>query len=306
MLSWMQRSRGLSVQGAMLSVLLISVVGCATQGRPASQARVRVQHRLETAGIVHKTAEDASPTSLDGIYNAAVVNSAVFRTKHLVSDLSPVQIYTQDTPMGSFISCNCPGGSGGGCSSKCSLSPGSQVAPTDIWVSRADQLLQFCQSLPQDLTAGEVILKIQQLQGLPPQVNSDPCTWQILQLSVGDLQVPSQFFRPCPNPDPTTAGPCPADFENPVPEATVSFQAWMAGQAFSAWQIPGGYPWTHLGYTYNWDPQASSIVGTSEYVITQGSPVHVVGLVPAVPYCTQNRLTCAATLQPPTTSSVEK
>lgn len=285
MLSWVQRSRGLSVQGVMLSVLLISVVGCATQGRPASQARTRVQHRLETIGIVHKTAEDASPTSLDGIYNAAVVNSAVFRAKHQV-ELSPVQIDTQDTPMVSFISCDgCPDPAK--CSSKCSLSPGSQVAPSDIWVSRTDQVLDFCKSLPSSLTAAEVILKIQQLQGLPPQVNSDPCTWQILQLSVGELQVPSQFFRPCPNPDPRTQGPCPADFDSSNTSATVSFQAWMAGQAFSSWQIPGGYPWTHLGYTYNWDPQASSIVGTSEYVITQGSPVHVVGLVPALPYCTQ-------------------
>lgn len=66
----------------------------------------------------------------------------------------------------------------------------------------------------------------------------------------------------------------------------------MAGQAFSAWRIPDGYPWTHLGYTYNWDPQAMSIVGTSEYVIRQGTTIKVTGLVPAVPYCTQDRLKC--------------
>ena len=291
MLSWMQRSRGLSVQGAMLFVLMVSVVGCATQGRPASRAGALVQHRLEAAGIVHKTAEAASPTSLDGIYNAAVANASVFRAKHLVSDLWPVPA-AGTTAMGSFISCNCPAGGGGGCSSNCSFSPGSLVVPSDIWVSRADQLLQFCQSLPQDLTAADVVLKIQQLQGLPPQVNPDPCTWQILQVNVTGLQVPDQFMRPCPDPDPTTTGPCPSDFANPVPEANVDFQAWMAGQAFSAWQIPNGYPWTHLGYTYNWDPQASSIVGTSEYVIRQGATIQVVGLVPAVPYCTQNRLTC--------------
>lgn len=287
-----QQSRSLSARGVVLSALLISVVGCATQGGgPASRAGTRAQHRLETAGFVERKTTEASPTSLDGIYDAAVVNSAVFRAEHLVDDLWPVPA-AGTTAMGSFLSCNCPGGGGGGCSSKCSLTPGSQVAPSDIWVSPAAQVQQFCQSLPQDLTAAQVVLKIQQLQGLPPQVNPDPCTWQILQVNVKGLQVPDQFFRPCPNPDPTTTGPCPSDFENPVPKATVDFQAWMAGQAFSAWQIPNGYPWTHLGYTYNWDPDAPSIVGTSEYVIRQGTTIQVTGLVPAVPYCTQNRLTC--------------
>lgn len=287
MLSRMQRR---SLQGVVLSVLLVSAAGCATQGGgSAPRAGTRAQHRLETAGFVERQATAASPTSLDAIYNAAVANAAVFRAEHLVDDLWPVPA---DGAMGSFLSCNCPGGGGGGCSSQCSFTPGSQVAPTDIWVSPAAQVQQFCQSLPQDLTAAQVVLKIQQLQGLPPQVNPDPCTWQILQVNVQGLQVPDQFFRPCPNPDPTTTGPCPSDFENPVPEATVDFQAWMAGQAFSAWQIPNGYPWTHLGYTYNWDPDAPNIVGSSEYVIRQGTTVQVTGLVPAVPYCTQNRLTC--------------
>lgn len=185
-----RRSRGRSVQAVVLSVLVVGIVGCATQGRPASQAGVRVQDRLEAAGILHRTAEDAGPTSLDSVYNTAVANSAVFRDEHLVGDLWPVDA-TVTTPMGSFISCNCSGGGGGGgCSSGCSLAPGSRVAPSDIWVSRSDQLLQFCTSLPKTLTAAEVVLKIQQLQGLPPQVNPDPCTWKILQLDVGGLTVP--------------------------------------------------------------------------------------------------------------------
>ncbi|HVR97748.1 MAG TPA: hypothetical protein VMW27_14115 [Thermoanaerobaculia bacterium] len=279
-----QSSRIPSVPGlVLLCALLVGAMGCATQGRPAPGT--------------------PNYPELEKIYNASVANSAVYRANHQVANLWPVSM-DETTPMVSFISCdNCSSGGGsgggcssGGCSSKCILSsPGSQKAPSDIWVSRADQVLAYCQSLPQDLTAAEVILKIQQLQGLPPQVNSDPCTWQILQLDVGGLKVPEEFFRPCTNPDPTTTGPCTAVFADPDPH--IEFQAWMAGQAFSSWQIPCGYPWTHLGYTYNWDPnnrnpKGPSIVGTSEYVIRQGTTVDVVGLVPAVPYCTQNRLTC--------------
>lgn len=273
-------SRDPRQHGIVLAVLLLCATGCASPGRSAD-ARLVVA-RPEAAGVVR--AESTTP--LDGLYDVAIVNSAVFRAEHEDDDLWPV---SGPTDMGSLISCDCPGN---GCSSKCALQPGSQVAPTDIWVSPAAQLQQFCASFTQDLTAGQVILKLQQLQGLPPQTGQDACTWQILQVTVDDPQVPAQFFRPCPDPDPTTKGPCPADFEPDDPQVTDAFAAWMAGQAFSSWQVPSGYPWTHLGYTYNWDPAASSIVGTSEYVIPQSSPVQVLGQVPAVELCTQGRLKC--------------
>lgn len=264
----------------VLAVLLLCAAGCASPGR-AADARLVVS-RPEAAGVVRA----ASKTSLDDVYDAAIVDSAVFRAEHEDDDLWPV---SGPTDMGSLMSCDCPGT---GCSSKCALQSGPQQAPTDIWVSPSAQLAEFCASFPQDLTAEQVILKLQQLQGLPPQTDQDPCTWQILQVTVDDPQVPAQFFRPCPEPDPTTYGPCSADFAPGDPQVTDAFAAWMAGQAFSSWQVPNGYPWTHLGYTYNWDPAASSIVGTSEYVIPQSSPVQVVGQVPAVELCTQGRLTC--------------
>jgi len=278
--SWMQRSnevlrssvRRSQMQALALAVLLGGAGGCATTaGQPT--------HRAEP-----QTA--SSPASLIALYNAAIVNSAVFRAEHQNSDLWPV---TGSTQMGSLMSCECPGDN---CSAYCGLQSG-QPAPTDIWVSPADQVLQFCQSFPSSLTAEQVILKLQQLQGLPPQTGQEPCTWQILQVTIDNPQVPEQFFRPCPDPDPTTTGPCPATFDPSDSQATVAFQAWMAGQAFSSWQIPGGYPWTHLGYTYNWDPDASSIVGTSEYVIPRGTTVQVVDQVPAIELCTNNRLKCS-------------
>jgi hypothetical protein len=46
----------------------------------------------------------------------------------------------------------------------------------------------------------------------------------------------------------------------------------------------GGYPWTRLGYTYNWNPEAS-IEGTSEFVIPEGTSVEVCGVVPATEFC---------------------
>lgn len=267
-------------QGLVLSLLLTLAVGCAT----ARKTEVQPHQRLKEAGFVRT---GSTRTDLQEIYDAAIYKSAIFRAENQVDTLQPV---TGPTRMGSMISCDCA--TQGACSGKCSLIPGSTVAPSDIWVSRADQFLELCQSFPQDLTGEQVILKLQQLLGLPPQINQDACTWKVLQLEVDGLEVPEQFFRPCANPDPTTPGPCPPTLSPPTDAATTAFQAWLAGQGFAAWQLPHGYPWTRLGYTYNWDPQARSIVGVSEYVIRKGSPIDILDLVPAIELCTQGRLLC--------------
>jgi hypothetical protein len=264
----------------LLLGVLIGLEGCATGGGAAPRVAERLRNRLATAGI--------GTTPLSDLYNAAILNSAVFRAEHQQS-LDPV---TGPTVMGSMVSCEC-GTSASLCSALCGLKAGSQKAPSDIWLSRSDQFLQFCQGFPSDLTADQVILKLQQLLGLPPQTNpGGACTWKVLQVNVVKPEVPRQFFRPCTDPDPTTSGPCAAYFSGNPPLATPDFRAWLAGQAFSSWQIPNGYPWTHLGYTYNWDPQAASIVGVSEYVIAQDSPIQVLDVVAAVPLCTQGRLRC--------------
>ena len=271
---------------ALVAVVMVGALGCASRGRPAHRP---VSDRLESSGIVREPLAAAAghvQKSLDALYDTAVARSAVFRPEHQVADLWAV---SGPTAVGSLTSCNCPGK---GCSRRCSFHVGAQTTPSDVWVSPAAQLAQFCAGFPSDLTAEQVILKMEQLLGLPPSTGQDPCTWKVLQLTVDDPPVPEQFFRPCPNPDPTTTGPCPAEFEDQNPLATVDFRAWMAEQAFFAWQIPGGYPWTHLGYTYNWDPQAASIVGVSEYVMPAGSTVEVTGIVPAIELCTQGRLTC--------------
>src|SRR5262249_51445261 len=141
---------------------------------------------------------------------------------------------TGPTLMGSMVSCDCVAQGGGKCSSLCSLQPGARSAPSDIWLSRSDQFLQFCQGFSPDLTADQVVLKLQQLLGLPPQTNpGGACSWKVVRLNVSNLDVPGQFFRPCTDPDPMTSGPCAADFAGSPPLATEEFRAWLAGQAFS-------------------------------------------------------------------------
>jgi hypothetical protein len=59
---------------------------------------------------------------------------------------------------------------------------------------------------------------------------------------------------------------------------------WIADTMLSHWMIPQGYPWTRLGYTYNWRPGASRY-GASEYVVRAGSRVRVLSVAPAAEYC---------------------
>ncbi len=76
----------------------------------------------------------------------------------------------------------------------------------------------------------------------------------------------ADLFRPCPDPDPTKPS-CTLDFPKDAPER---HKAWMAGQVSSRYTAPGGYPWTRLGYTFDWNPDTPRY-GASEYVLRTGS-----------------------------------
>ena len=73
--------------------------------------------------------------------------------------------------------------------------------------------------------------------------------------------------------------------------APASFTPWRvtgssAASSFSLHAVPDGYPWTHLGYTYNWAPSADRY-GASEYVIRKDAqyPIVVVSNVAPEAYC---------------------
>lgn len=221
-------------------------------------------------------------------YNASIFDAAVFRSCRRYGGLEPV-----DGPavMGSFISCWRCEDKVGNCSSKC-LKPGKQTMPSDVWVSHVDEVLEHCSQFD------DVVLGMQQLQGLPPQEGQPTDSWSIL---VVDVPGPQVLFRPCADPDPTNPGPCGEKFPEEYPcydpagcqgvdlEAKmVEHRSWIAGQAFSAWKIPKiryGYPWTRQGYTYNWSADAATIVGTSEYVIPGGTEIRVCARVTATEFC---------------------
>jgi len=150
---------------------------------------------------------------------------------------------------------------------------GDNTLPAEVWLTPAPQLQALCKTVP----AEQRVPRINQYLGLPPATEQDASSY-IVEMWVK----PEDMFRPCPDAeiDDTSCGlTFPAS-------ATDAHKNWMNANyafSFSFWQQPH-YPWTGLGYTYDWC-NAETRVGASEYVVRAGSTVNVTGLIQRDTYC---------------------
>ncbi len=147
-----------------------------------------------------------------------------------------------------------------------------------LWVTLVPEVQQKCRAF-----TGCRLLRLEQLLGLPP--GNQTRMFVTISVDVHDL------FRPTPDPATGKVFPC-SDSSNP--ECGNAFPAglydiehklWIADNLLSSYQMPNGYPWTHLGYTYNWAPQGPDIYGASEYVIRGGAHVQVLSIRSIDDYC---------------------
>ena len=152
----------------------------------------------------------------------------------------------------------------------------------DVWVTAVPEVQTTCQQF-----TGDVALRLRQLLGLPPAQKFTH--FVVITVKQGDV------FRPTVNPDPTTTLPCDCSVEVNCGQAfpkNVSPEhiTWIANQMLSLYAISespqtrNGYPWTRLGYTYDWAPGATKY-GASEFVIRRGSVVTVEEIIPFETYC---------------------
>ncbi|EKE76269.1 hypothetical protein [Gallaecimonas xiamenensis] len=136
----------------------------------------------------------------------------------------------------------------------------------ETWVTLDGAVQGFCRRY------GDKRLGTQALLGLPPEPQQAR--------SFVTLEVDSALlFRPCADPS-LGQSQCGADFPKTVSQA---HKAWYAGQTAASYQ-DGGFPWTRLGYTYNYNAGASP-VGPTELVIPKGSQVQVLAVTPTQQYC---------------------
>jgi len=134
----------------------------------------------------------------------------------------------------------------------------------EVWVTVVPELQDF--AADQSRSLPELELRVRQLLGLPGDAVKD----RFVELWVA----PADLFRPSPDPEISDQEaeldwPQAGDFLTVAQEYITWFTSLM-----SLSYGPDGYPWTRLGYTYDWGNPCSN-VGLSEFVIRPGAVVGV-------------------------------
>ena len=152
---------------------------------------------------------------------------------------------------------------------------GSTVtADQDVWVTAAPQLRQFCRRL--DERGDALQLRLAQRLGLPPDADYT----QFVELWVR----PQDLVRPCPDPE-VTDRECELRLPEPSTHVQISdaHRDWFRELKQTSYGADG-YPFTGLGYTYDWNP-ATDEVGPSEFVLRPGETATVKATYTTGAYC---------------------
>jgi hypothetical protein len=123
-----------------------------------------------------------------------------------------------------------------------------------IWVTAAPYLKKEAKSFP----AVSRDMRLRQLLGLPPNAQYS--------YFVEFWVRPADLFRPCPDKE-INDSLCDLCFPPKTDSVHIN---WINGNRISRYYNCGtydNYPWTQLGYTYDWNPENKTHVGLSEFVI---------------------------------------
>jgi len=146
-----------------------------------------------------------------------------------------------------------------------------------LWVTTAPELLQrMKKEKPRDAD-----LRLKQLLGLPPN--------SVYSYFVECWVKPEDLFRPCPDNE-ITDGQCDLCFSEQTDPTHI---AWMNDNRISRYYqcaLYEKYPWTQLGYTYDWNPQNRSHVGLSEFVIGNDKKIKINAIYSTQDYLKQDQL----------------
>ncbi len=151
-----------------------------------------------------------------------------------------------------------------------------QVATNErvTWVTIAPELQVFCRKYQQ--TAAGLDLRLKQLLGLPPD--------SLKNWLVEIWADPRDLFRPCPDPE-ITDHECELDFPQSdyflkVSDPHIQWFNDLQSRSYGA----DGFPWTRLGYTYDWgNPQSE--IGLSEFAIRASATVQIHSVTTIEAYC---------------------
>jgi len=151
---------------------------------------------------------------------------------------------------------------------------GDQTTLTrQVWVTVSPEVQTFCRDYA--TTHTDLTLRLEQLLGLPP----DNGKTKFVEMWVET----DNLFRPAPDPEITDHE---AELEFPTSKYfTINqlYQTWFNELRQSSYGDEG-YPWTRLGYTYDWGNPESEI-GLSEFIVDTDAVVSIHAVVSTDHYC---------------------
>ena len=161
---------------------------------------------------------------------------------------------------------------------------GQEFTPKwEVWVTAVPELKQFCAVYPATEEVS-LSLRLEQLLGLPPFTGKD----RMVEMWVN----PEDLFRPTPDNEITDTT---AELAFPSPEKYSCYEDYKFALEWFHLQLSKqqydepkqGYPWTRLGYSYDWG-NAETEVGLSEFVVKAKSQVGIRAVTSTENYCGQS------------------
>jgi len=156
-----------------------------------------------------------------------------------------------------------------------------------VWVAPTREVWLKCRG------KHDPVLALQQILGLPPQRNPQPGhQWHIFVFDIGSRDL----FRPCPGGIDRAAPPdvprCSlgSDLDPTLDAEFTQFllQQWWSSHRATVEQGHDpelGYPWTGMGWTYDWDPGSKTHRGVSEFVVKKSAVASNVRTVDPASFC---------------------
>ncbi|MEM7029313.1 MAG: LysM peptidoglycan-binding domain-containing protein [Chloroflexota bacterium] len=152
-----------------------------------------------------------------------------------------------------------------------------------VWVTAVPEFQRFCTNYQGEV---EFTLRLAQRLGLHPKdadPNDDGFKTQIFELWVSPLDL----YRPSPDPE-ISDREAELDFpSSPYFTIAAEYQTWFEDNkqnSFHSDNVRYLYPWTGLGYTYDWGDEESE-VGFSEFIIRPGASYVFARVAPTNEYC---------------------
>ncbi|MFP5272271.1 hypothetical protein [Coleofasciculus sp.] len=139
----------------------------------------------------------------------------------------------------------------------------------ETWVTSVPELQTFARTL--NLDSESLALRLEQYLGLPP--HNGKTKFVEMWVNVSDL------FRPCPDAE-TNDTRCEVKFPETV---DLQHQDWINNLQLASYET-NGYPWTRLGYSYDWGSLEGEI-GASEFVVRKGANITIESVKNTVDYC---------------------